>query len=168
MKALFGACESSASHPGAVASLSPAGTSLENLHPSISTPPPPLGQGRALGWPTACLELPLHSFIQILLDPFSIPATSLGTELSLIRETENRTASAGGHTHTLEGRERKAGESMTSTQEWGSPSELPFQSTPGACSPSRAAACGWEVWEGARMRSSQGQNQTSKGLLDCG
>ena len=105
MKALFGACESSASHPGAVASLSPAGTSLENLHPSISTPPPPLGQGRALGWPTACLELPLHSFIQILLDPFSIPATSLGTELSLIRETENRTASAGDtHTHWKVGR----------------------------------------------------------------
>lgn len=63
MKALFGACESSASHLGAVASLSPAGTSLENLQPSISTPPPPLGQGRALGWPTTRLELPLHSFI---------------------------------------------------------------------------------------------------------
>lgn len=106
MKALFGACESSASHLGAVASLSPAGTSLENLHPSISAPPPPLGQGRALGWPTTRLELPLHSFIhsfssfiQIFLDPFSIPATALGTALSLMRETENRTASAGGHTH---------------------------------------------------------------------
>ena len=26
-------------------------------------PPPPLGQGRALGWPTTRLELPLHSLI---------------------------------------------------------------------------------------------------------
>lgn len=104
MKALFGAHESSASHLGAVASLSPAGTSLENLHPSIITPPPPLGQGRALGWPTACLELPLHSFIssfiQILLDPFTIWATALGTELSLMRKTENRTSSLLVDTHT--------------------------------------------------------------------
>ena len=44
------------------------------------------------------------SFIQIFLDPFGILATALGTELSLMRETENRTASAGGHTHWKVGR----------------------------------------------------------------
>ena len=59
------------------------------------------------------------------------------------KDRKQNILSAGGHTQ-LKDRERKAGESMTSTQEWGSASELPFQSIPGTSSLSRAAACGWE------------------------
>ena len=88
MKALFGACESSASHLGAVASLSPAGTSLENLQPSISTPPPPLGQAdpapqmnrKKLQSPLFCQE---HCFHKCLLPDLVKSSGSSGFDFSL-------------------------------------------------------------------------------------
>lgn len=67
MKALFGARESSASHLGAVASLSPAGTSLENLHPSIITHrhlwgTAELWDGLQLAWSFHFIHSSVHSF----------------------------------------------------------------------------------------------------------